>query len=248
MRGSLECFAIHIPRTTFQPLNSTIPCKRLAVLDNSTLPFRMFCSPFLVLPARYPACLGSSRFSPSGFSPSSLSLIPAVHPDLKTVSRSRPSKQTLSSHCWLSAVSCQLPNPADLACETPHEPLRNACLSRPSLHAQESTNAESLSPLAAMLTKNTEEGTKSIGERIYSAYCLSSHAGTPATPFLSCAYFVISGYPQGGGYPEDPEPGRRTPAPNGHLELDYVEWNPAFCIAVCASGFFMNVSQTRPLR
>ncbi len=31
-------------------------------------------------------------------------------------------------------------------------------------------------------------------------------------------------------------------------ELDYEEWNPAFCMADCASGFFMKVSHTKPVR
>ena len=66
---------------------------------------------------------------------------------------------------------------------------------------------------------------------------------------------------------EDSDPAERIPVPSDHRErgifvhalerisilshqpeFGYVEWNPAFCIAVCASGFFINVSQTRPVR
>ncbi len=122
-------FAVRHSKTTVQPSNLTIPCKRLAILDNSTLPFHMFSSTIFVLPAWYPACLGPSGFGPSCYITSCLSLIPAARSVFKTVSRSQPSKQILSSYWWLSAVSCPVPNPTALARQTPHEPLRSACLS-----------------------------------------------------------------------------------------------------------------------
>ena len=41
-------------KTTFQPRNSTIPCKILYSLDNPMLPFRMFATPFSSLANRSP--------------------------------------------------------------------------------------------------------------------------------------------------------------------------------------------------
>ena len=200
----------------------------------------MFSSPFLVLSARYRACLG-----PSGFRPSCLSLIPAEHPTQKTASRGQPSKQIHSSHYWLSAVSCQLPNPAALVRDAPHQSVPSSCLSPAPLRARWSNKTAPLSPLAATLTKNIGKGTKSIGERAHLRTRLPLHARTAATLFHSIVYFITCGHPGWGGRCQ---PGPGTLATNGHPELDYVEWNPALCIAVRASGFFMNVSQTRPLR
>ena len=184
----------------------------------------MFSTPFLVPPARYRARWGPSGFSPSGFSPTCLSLIPAAHSVLKTISPSQPSKQGLSSDSWLSAVSCQLPNPAALVRETPHEPLRSACLSPAPPTARRSTKAAPLSPLAAMLTKNTGEGTKRRKEGSRSAHV---SIVTRRNPTYSLYFqrlrnnFVHNG---GWGYPGATRNlGRRMRAPKVHQELGYVE-------------------------
>jgi hypothetical protein len=183
----------------------------------------MFSSSFLARPARYRAFLGPSGSSPSRlraccFSPSCLSLIPAAHSVSNTVSRSKPSKQILSSHCWLSAVRCrlQLPSPAAQVRETPHEPLRSASLSSAPPTARRSTKAAPLSPLGATLTKNTGEGTKRCKEE-----SRSTHASivTRRNPTYSLYFqrlrnnYVHNG---GWGYPgANRNPGRRMRAPSG---------------------------------
>jgi hypothetical protein len=210
----------------------------------------MFSSAFLALPSRYPARRGPSGFSPSClrsccFSPSCLSPIPAAHSVLKKVSPSQPSKQSLPSDCWLSAESCQLqlPSPAAVICEATHQSLRRASLSPVPLRARKPAHATPLSPLGATLTKNLG-GTKSTGEGADSRARLRLHAETRATLFHSIVYFTTA---RGGG-PMPIRTRRKNAGYERRRELDYVEWNPAFCIAVRASGFFMNVSQTRPLR
>jgi hypothetical protein len=252
---SLEIFFSRLARMlrrshlqkTFQSLNSTIPCKGLALLDNSTLPFHMFFSPFLALAARYPACLDPYCFSPFGFSPSSLSLIPAAHSASKTVSRSQPSKQNLPSDCWLPAVSCQLQlsRPAAVPSEAPRRSLRHACLPLAPLRARKPAHAASLSPLGATLTKNLGEGTKRSKEG-----SRSTHVSivTRRNPTYSL-YFqrLRNNFVRNGGWGYLGATREKNAGDQRLRELDYVEWNSAFCIAVRASGFFMNVSQTRPL-
>ncbi len=213
----------------------------------------MFSSPFLILQARSQARRGPSGFSRTClrhccFSSSRLSLIPAAHSVLKTVSRSQPSKQDLPSYCWLSAVSCQLPNPAALVRQTPHVPVRSACLSAAPPIARRSTKAEPLSPLAATFTKNRGRVRKRVRRDVARHAYLSLRAGIHLFPVFSETSEQLRAQRGVVVSWRNPNPGEKNAGAERHRELDYVEWNPAFCIAVRASGFFMNVSQTRPLR
>jgi hypothetical protein len=208
----------------------------------------MFSLPFLVLPVWYSACLGPSGSSPSRLRLCCLSLIPAAHSVFKTFSGTQPSKQSLSSDWWLWAVSCQLQSPAVVIREATHQFLRRACLSTAPLRARDSTKAAPLSPLAATLTKNTGEGTKrrKEGSRLAHVSIVTRRNPTYSLYFQRLRNNFVHNRGWGVSW-RNPKPKEKNAGAERHRELDYVEWNPAFCIAVRASGFFMNVSQTRPL-
>jgi hypothetical protein len=197
----------------------------------------MFFSPFLAQPSGCPACLGPYRFSPSGFSPPSLSLIPAAHSALKTVSRSQPSKQTLSSYYWLSAVSCQLPIPSALVRQTPPEPLRSACLSSAPPTARRFIKAAPLSPLAATLTKNagrTRKGVrKEVGDTRINHYTQKSHL----FPVFSKTSEQLRAQRGAGVSWRNPKPGRRMRAPNGTGNWTTSSETPPFASRFGPQGF-----------